>query len=318
MTSMTRFLMTAAMFCGATYGAEAADLSQPPPVINYPAPVAADPGPTGWYLRGDVGVGIVNSSSWYESSIDSPSAGVTTGWINKSVNDTAFVDAGVGYQFTDNLRGDVTLQYRTATSFQGGNYIKNNTTQAVGENSITGATSSVIGLVNGYYDITHWNGLTPYVGAGIGFAYNQMHATSTQQGGFSPNEYGVYPTGGQTNLAWALHTGLSYDINSRLKLEMGYSFLNYGDTKAGPLTCYGSSTPVACNDIFKIHSLTSSDFHLGMRWLLDGQASGSSSYQSNFQSNWQQPTTFRQSSTSYQSSSAPVYQGGQTPVVARY
>jgi opacity protein-like surface antigen len=267
MIKMPRLLMAATAVCVAAYGAEAADLSQPH-VLNYPA-AAADPSVSGWYLRGDVGVGIASTRRWYESSIDDPSAGTSTGWLNQRIDNSTNIGAGVGYQFTDNLRGDVTLQYRTATSFQGGNFITNTTTQATGENAITGSVSSTVGLVNGYYDITHWNGLTPYVGAGIGVAYNRTGATSTQQGGFNPNEYGVYPNKGETNFAWALHTGLSYDINSRLKLELGYSFLNLGDTKAGPLTCYGAGTPIACNDLFKIKSLVSNDIHIGMRWLLD-------------------------------------------------
>jgi len=313
MNKTTRILTVAAALCGATYGAEAADLSQPPRILNYPA-ATVDPGATGWYLRGDIGVGIVSQSSWYESSINNPQPGQTNGWLNRRIDDTTTADIGVGYQFSDNLRGDVTLQYRTATSFQGGNFISNPANNpTTGENAITGSVSSTIALVNGYYDVTHWNGLTPYVGAGIGVAYNQMSATSTQQGGFSPAEYGVYPSKGQANFAWALHTGLSYDINPRLKLEVGYSFLNYGDTKAGPLTCYGANAPVACNDLFKIHNLTSNDIHIGMRWLLDVPVSASS--QASYQSSWQQPTSYQQSGYQQQSLSYPP---SSAPVVAKY
>lgn len=302
MKNMTRLLIGTAALCGVAAGAQAADLSQPQ-VINYPAPAVTVA--SGWYLRGDVGVGLVQQQSIYESSIANPTAGTTSGWLNRSIGDTTTIGAGVGYQFTDNLRGDVTLQYRTSTTFQGGNYVTNTTTGATGENDITGSTSSTIALLNGYYDITHWNGLTPFVGAGVGVAFNQMHATSTQQGGFTNPEYGVYPNKSLTSLAWALHTGLSYDINSRLKLEMGYSFLNYGDTKAGPLTCYGASTSVACNDELRNKRLFSNDIHIGFRWMLDGGATSQASYQ---QSAWQQPTT----------TYAPPYQPSSAPVVAKY
>ncbi len=292
MKKMSRLLMAAAASLSAIVTAEAADMTQPRVVTYAPAeaPVAS-----GWYLRGDVGVGIVTQSSLYESSIDNPSPGTRSGWLNNSVDNATTIGAGLGYQFNDNLRGDVTLQYRTATSFQGGNYITNTTTGISGENYIRGTTSSVVGLVNGYYDIVHWNGLTPYVGAGIGVAFNRMSATSTQEGGFNPPEYGVYPAKWKTNFAWALHTGLSYDINSRLKLEMGYSYLNTGNTQSGSLICYGAGNPPAtqCNTFLRNKNMASHDIHIGMRWLFDAPAPQAASWQ-------------------------PAYQPSSAPVVARY
>lgn len=278
MKKMSRLLMAVAASLSASALAEAADMSQPHVVTYAPAeaPVAG-----GWYLRGDMGVGIVTQSSLYESSIANPTAGTTAGWLNKSIDNTTTFGAGVGYQFNENLRGDVTLQYRTATTFQGGNYITNTTTNATGENVIRGTTSSVVGLVNGYYDVVHWNGLTPFIGAGIGVAFNKMNANSTQQGGFTNPEYGVYSEKWKTNFAWALHTGVSYDINSRLKLELGYSYLNYGGTKSGGLICYGANNPPAvnCNNTLQNKGLASHDFHLGMRWLLDAPAAQTANWQ---------------------------------------
>lgn len=292
MKKMSRLLMAAAASLSVVASAEAADMGQPRVVTYAPAeaPVAG-----GWYLRGDVGVGIVTQSSLYESSIANPTAGTRSGWLNSSIDNATTVGAGVGYQFSDNLRGDVTLQYRTATSFQGGNYVTNLTTNATGENSIRGTTSSVVGLVNGYYDIVHWNGLTPFVGAGIGVAFNRISATSTQQGGFNPPEYGVYPEKWKTNFAWALHTGVSYDINTRLKLELGYSYLNYGKTGSGGLICYGANNPPAvnCNTTLQNRGLASHDIHFGMRWMFDAPAPQAASWQ-------------------------PAYQPSSAPVVARY
>jgi opacity protein-like surface antigen len=319
--------MAAAACCSAAATAEAADMSQPRVVTYAPAEVAVA---GGWYLRGDVGAGILTQSSLYESSIANPTAGTKSGWLNQSIETTSTIGAGVGYQFSDNLRGDVTLQYRTATSFQAANYVTNTTTNATGENDIRGTTSSVVGLVNGYYDITHWNGLTPFVGAGIGVAFNKMGAVSTQQGGFTGNEYGVYPTKWSTNFAWALHTGLSYDINPRLKLEMGYSYLNLGNTNAAPLVCYGGANPptILCGDSLKNKNLASHDFHIGMRWMLDSVATQSASWSSanswQSSSNYQTQTYQPSSSQTYPSSSQqsystyPSYPSSNAPVVAKY
>lgn len=323
MKKMSRLLMAAAASLSAIVTAEAADMTQPR-VVTYAAPAEAAVA-SGWYLRGDVGVGIVTQSSLYESSIANPTAGTTSGWLNNSIDNTTTIGAGVGYQFNDNLRGDVTLQYRTATTFQGGNYVTNTAQSVTGENNIRGTTSSVVGLVNGYYDIVHWNGLTPYVGAGIGVAFNKMGATSTQEGGFTNREYGVYPDKWKTNFAWALHTGLSYDINSRLKLEMGYTYLNYGNTNAGPLVCYGPANPPAiqCGDVLRNKNLASHDIHIGMRWLFDAAASSSSSWsssnawQSSSAQTYQQPSSY----STYPAGATPTYPSypsSSAPVVARY
>ena len=67
----------------------------------------------------------------------------------------------------------------------------------------------------------------------------------------------------RTNLAWALMAGLSYDITSNLKLDLGYRYINLGDIRSGPIDC-------VCGQIFpgfKIRNLASNELLIGMRWL---------------------------------------------------
>ena len=77
----------------------AADLLPPPPVVEVGS---------GWYLRGDVGVG-----SQEVGKIDGLDVVKDGGsFWRKSLADTAFVGVGVGYQFNNFLRFDVTGEYR--------------------------------------------------------------------------------------------------------------------------------------------------------------------------------------------------------------
>ena len=77
-----------------------ADLLPPPP--PGPVPVPVDVG-SGWYLRGDVGVGSLDFDKFYGVNVVTP-AGFTEppgGYFleSKSVGDQAFVGIGAGYQF---------------------------------------------------------------------------------------------------------------------------------------------------------------------------------------------------------------------------
>jgi opacity protein-like surface antigen len=135
-----------------------------------------------------------------------------------------------------------------------------------------GSVSSTVVLANVYGDLGNYNGLTPYVGAGIGAAYNKMgdvyqHTSFPAYGTFAD---GTMQSHGQWNLAWALHTGVSWDVNDRLKLEMGYSYKNLGQVGSRELRCNeGGGVVTQCNEWFKLKNLASNDLHLGMRWLLN-------------------------------------------------
>ena len=100
----------------------AADLLPPPPMAPVLVPVV-DVG-SGWYLRGDVGVG-----SQEIDKIDGLDVVKDGGsFWRKSLADTAFVGVGVGYQFNNFLRFDVTGEYRTSAKFDVSDKFVYNTT----------------------------------------------------------------------------------------------------------------------------------------------------------------------------------------------
>ena len=259
-----KFYATLAGVLAIATTARAADLLPPPP----PPPMPVDVG-GGWYLRGDVGV-----SNYQGGKLKGPAAaGVDTTYFGEDYGSGAFAGVGVGYQFTNWFRADVTGEYRFSTGFKG--YDKSTFAGGYSNEINQGSYYGGVGLVNGYFDLGTWYGLTPFVGGGVGFAYNKLSgfddtAYNTVYNGtpFPP----TYPSGGsikdkdKVNFAWALHAGVAYDINPNLKLELAYRYLNLGDMKTGLVNCYCGQTYAGLT----AKDIESHDVKLGMRWLLGG------------------------------------------------
>lgn len=270
MTKIVTSLLAGTAILGLSAVAQAADMGAPfrsPTVI----PVADSPSANGWYLRGDMGIGLNHLPTFDSTGSAGMNANPNSSWISRDIADTPFIGAGVGYQFNDYLRGDLTAEYRAATRFRAiGSYPRSATDTAYPFND--GVNSSAVVLANAYVDLGTYHGLTPYVGAGIGAAYNKtgdvyQHTTFPAFGTIAD---GVFPGEGKWNLAWALHTGVTWDVNSRLKLDMGYSYKSLGTAKTGELICNESpNVNRHCNEWLSLKNLGTSDLRFGMRWLLD-------------------------------------------------
>src|SRR5205085_8400991 len=110
-----------ALFAGAAIAAvftsaNAADLGpimQAPRMIQ-PAQVEEMTG--GWYLRGDIGVGAQNFKEFNHTQTNQAFVWPASWRIDqKDVKDTAFVGFGIGYQFSNFFRADVTGEYRASS-----------------------------------------------------------------------------------------------------------------------------------------------------------------------------------------------------------
>lgn len=298
----------ATAFSGA---ALAADLP-PPPIPAEPAPYAAPAAIefSGWYLRGDIGIGL-NERPKFKTTPD-PLLGTLSGlpvtsydFHNSEISASGTIGAGVGYQFNNWFRFDVTGEYRgvggrlsavdqlnAAGTFNGtsggivpvGNY----PATASLRNFYSGHVSSLVFLANGYVDLGTWNGITPYIGAGAGFAHNMVRGLNDTGFLYTNVDYtaggggvvtqgsptgGFFSAGNKTNFAWALMAGLGYNVSPNLKLELGYRYLNLGSFKSGRANCFnadGSFT--SCLSVLSTQKTASHDFRIGMRWLLGDAA----------------------------------------------
>ena len=159
-----RIAMIAAAMTGAMATASlAADPDEPVATPDYQA--------MGLYLRGDLG--------W--SFLD---------WDGGNSDDALAVGAGIGYQATENLRGDVRVDWS-------GDY-----EVAPGADM---STTTVLG--NMYFDWKNTSVITPYLGAGLGWGW----ANNT-------------PTGDESGFAYALMGGASVDMTDMIALDVGYRF----------------------------------------------------------------------------------------------
>ena len=164
MKYLVRILLVGAALAPLASAARAADYtpSVPPEAATY----------SGLYLRADVGASFLT-------------------YANAPSNSAFVFDGGIGYQFDQNFRADVTYS-RT------GEY-----TIAPGATLSTGA---VLGTV--YYDFKNDSALTPYIGAGLGYGWQYAGGTALSGDG----------------IAVGLNAGVAYEFTNNLALDVGYRF----------------------------------------------------------------------------------------------
>jgi len=258
MGSIKALFIAGALVVGAPCLASAADLLPPPPPPLVPVTFS------GWYLRGDVGVGAATISD-LRSTFDAGFVVPGDEFDSRTVGDSAFVDFGVGYQFNNWFHADITGEYRTAAPFHAIESYTPPTCPITGGrcyDNYTGSISNIVVLANGYLDLGTWWGFTPYIGAGVGVADHIVAGLTdigTTVGGF-----GFAPDQSSASLAWAAMAGLGYMVTPNLRLEIGYRYLDMGTVTTGPIHC--TNTPFCGDEVQRFH-LASNDIRLGMRWI---------------------------------------------------
>lgn len=81
-------------------------------------------------------------------------------------------------------------------------------------------------MFNAWFDIPTGTGFRPYLGGGIGFAFIDHSATGSENGGEN-----ISDSKSETNFAWSLGGGLGYGITQNLTADLGYRYINAGDSK---------------------------------------------------------------------------------------
>ena len=125
-------------------------------------------------MYGNLGVGGMQISD-IDVNVSASALGATGTFVGDISLDAGFAITGaLGRYFTDNIRGELEVGYSNADydSLSGtGTVTYNGTTYtATGSDDIDGSVSMFTGLANVYYDFnTTDGGITPYVGAGLGF-----------------------------------------------------------------------------------------------------------------------------------------------------
>jgi opacity protein-like surface antigen len=235
----------------------------------------------GWYLRGDIGF---SNQSVNNIRLSDPTK--YQGLL--SFNETTAFDTagtfqvGVGYQFNNWLRGDITGQYRGKANFKGTDLLTFpvNGQVASGIDNYNASKSELLFLANAYVDLGTWWGVTPFIGAGVGTSrvsisnFTDTGVSNVQTPNSGPQfvsgppvaSFATALSDSKWNFAWALHTGLAYKVSPNVTLELGYSYLNLGDGVTGVASTFDGS---AGGHVFRFNNITSHDVKFGVRWDLD-------------------------------------------------
>jgi opacity protein-like surface antigen len=247
--------------------AYAADLPQPQPMYQPPVMVAAT---SGWYLRGDVGVGVTDFTEFDHSQTNAAFVWPAS-WqiVQKDIQDTSIFGLGVGYEVNNWLRFDVTGEYRTKAMFKATGSYTDSCPGGICFDVNSGNYSAAVFMANAYVDLGTWWCVTPYIGAGVGGALNRITgvqdngiigSTGTVGFGFAPND------AFNTTLAWNVQAGLTYNVTNNFKVDFSYRFLSLGSPQTGVVLC--QNTAPCPGAFYTLKDMTSQDFRIGFRWML--------------------------------------------------
>jgi opacity protein-like surface antigen len=283
MASLQTFAAAALAIVAGGEAARAVDL---PPAPALPPAETSSNAFSGWYLRGDLGVGIETApkldpaSGAIGAGIPLPllSPFAVSSFPNTTLTRSGTIDGGVGYVLNPWLRMDATLEYRFGGELRSTYAIDDPAAAGPFRSAdrLRGGVSSIVALVNGYVGLGNYWGATPFVGAGIGIADNALSGVSDQ--GFAiAGSGGAIPVGGffsnasRTSFAWALTAGIDVDLAANLKLEASYRYLNLGSIAVGGLpcvpgaqSCLGGAGVAASSR----KALASNDLRVGLIWLV--------------------------------------------------
>lgn len=228
-----------------------------------------------WYLRADIGLGLGSEPDVSENGLlygggtpfeAAAPFGMSSSWFNGDF-DTFFTGGvGVGLYLSPKLRADITVDARTKGDFtvnQSGSYPSINPAGVV--NFTTREQVDVrntVTLANLYWDLSQRGaGVTPYVGAGVGFVVRSVdrdHLTVEDDGG-GPTTWGGQGKSHQLAPAAAVMAGLAYSVTPGTVIDVNYRFTWLGSVDAST-NINGYQSRLTIGDSFD-HQIRA-----GLRW----------------------------------------------------
>jgi len=227
-----------------------------------PAPIPVPVYEPEWYFRADFAAGFGSQPAL--TTTGTPFAAGTIGlnpsWLSEDFLPSFTGGVGVGYVWTSAFRTDFTVDIH---SIMDANF---NGSQPYGGGTVTVDDKtrfmSTILLWNGYYDIRTGTAFTPYLGAGAGFAVNQLTRSSNLADTGLSGPFHVSDRTTRVNFAGAAMAGVTYDVNSIVSLDVGYRFLYIGGTDID-LTIHGFNSDV------QVGGISEHQIRAGFRFYVD-------------------------------------------------
>jgi opacity protein-like surface antigen len=248
-------------------------------------------GPAGpCYFRADLGYSVSKDPSvkWPVSNIDrtyidnntngvfdtgdtlvsSISTYVGDAVSNATIENTWFGAGGIGCSSGSyGVRGELMLGYHGARKLDGVPFPFTVTDNGIPpaapvDDPLHTSIKSYTLMMNGYKDLGRWGNITPYVGAGVGLAYNKMDEVYFTQNVFLTNRI---QGEGRLSLAWSLMAGVGIQLTDRAILDVGYRYLDLGKAQSGRVDNAGFVNPRVLVDDLAAH-----EFKVGLRYHFGG------------------------------------------------
>lgn len=249
-------------------GVRASDLD----IINAPEiDVSGSAVAQGWYIRGDLGYAGWIKGDEPSYRIDAFGASYAKGdFDNARFSKPAAYGVGMGYQFNNFLRTDLTADFSNGSLRSSANIASPCITGPAGTDCglrSKAEYSAVHLLANGYVDLGTFAGVTPYVGAGAGVTYMKWDDFRTQAtcrngaGACAGQTFDEVKLGGGDSwrFTYALMAGAAIDLTERVKLDLGYRFSDMAGGKmfGGSIEVPGAGTVSARgrDDGFQKHEI---------------------------------------------------------------
>jgi opacity protein-like surface antigen len=258
---MSRFgLATAALAAGACLSAPtfAADLyggsiKDAPVVVSSPGHC---------YIRGDVGYSWSRDPDVKWTVTDSTTFLFVTDAVSAvNVGNAWLIEGGVGCgSGARGIRGEFMVGYHGKRHIDGtpGPWFGVPPEQDPLHTSVETTTL----MFNGYYDIARFDRFTPYVGAGVGLAYNKTGSVSFTG---NPALVNVIEGDSRWSLAWSLMAGVGVQLTERTTLDIGYRYMDMGKAESGTIDNLGFANPKV-----RIDDIAAHEFKLGLRFAFGG------------------------------------------------
>jgi opacity protein-like surface antigen len=273
-----------ALFSGAATFAKAADIIDPPVVeLPEPMPTVQHSAKGGWYLRGDVGYSM--GSDVDAEYVTTAGGLIGSGLLRGELEDNYSVGAGIGYDTGNYLRVDLTADYFTKSNFNGSTtgtctpIVPNVSTTCT--TTDTQSLSALSIMANAYIDLGKYNGITPYVGAGIGGTHVKWGTLSNVYNEPVANPDETHPGASNWRFTYALMAGASYDVSDCVAIDAGYRYRKIEGGKMFGVGSAGTTGPAHDKGI------SSHDFRIGARYKFAGASGCGGSHVPDYQPDYQ-------------------------------
>jgi opacity protein-like surface antigen len=212
------------------------------------------------YFRADTGYSFSGdpSLSWHAQATNTVAS---TNVQNTSMDNSWLVEAGAGCgSGSRGVRGELMFGYhgdRNINGMPGMFGVGNPAVPTI--SPIRSSLQTYTSMVNVYYDLGQLGGFVPYVGAGVGLAYNRMADYSLPWASTTP--YAVHGAN-DLSLAWSLMVGGGYQISDRAIIDLGYRYIDFGSAATARNDNWGGAqvSRLAASD------LTAHEIKVGLRY----------------------------------------------------